>query len=149
MKKHLLTIICALTVIACTDLSKSTETTGNAREEIKSAEKAFEKMAAEKGIQEAFWFYADSNAVIKRGNDSLVHGKEGIHNFYSKDLYKMATVNWSPDFIEVSAAGDLGYTYGNYRWQIKDSTGKSTEYKGVFHTVWKKQHDGTWKYVWD
>ena len=35
------------------------------RKEIADAEKAFETMAKEKGIAEAFAFYADSNAVIK------------------------------------------------------------------------------------
>jgi len=43
----------------------------------------------------------------------------------------------------------LAYTYGKYTWQIKDTQGKITKYQGIFHTVWKKQSDGTWKYVWD
>lgn len=106
-------------------------------------------MAAQKGIAEAFWFFADSEAVIKRGNDSLIKGKEGIRNFYSKDFYKSASVKWSPDFIDAAAGGDLAYTYGKYVWQSKDSSGKLVEAAGVFHTVWKKQKDGAWKYVWD
>ena len=119
------------------------------KNEIAGAEAAFEKMASEKGIAEAFWFFADSNAVIKRSNDSLIHGKEGIRNFYSADYFKTATVKWSPDFVDVSETGDLGYTYGKYHWQSKDSSGKVNEAKGIFHTVWKKQTDGSWKYVWD
>lgn len=119
------------------------------KEEIRKAEKDFESMAAEKGIAEAFWFYADSNAVIKRNNDSLIHTKEGIKRFYSDDFYKTASVKWSPDFIDVSPDGNMAYTYGKYRWQSKDSTGKLLEYNGVFHTVWKRQADGSWKYVWD
>jgi len=43
-------------------------------------EKAFEKMASEKGLAEAFYYFADENAVIKRGNDSLIIGKENIRN---------------------------------------------------------------------
>ena len=119
------------------------------RNEIASAEAAFEKMASEKGIAEAFWFFADSSAVIKRANDSLIHGKEGIRKFYSADYFKTATVKWSPDFIDVSEDGNLGYTYGKYRWQSTDSSGKINEATGIFHTVWKKQSDGSWKYVWD
>ena len=116
---------------------------------IRQAEKDFEKMATEKGIAEAFWYYADSNAVIKRRNDTLIHGKEAIKNYYSADYFKTATVTWSPDFVETSQDGTLGYTYGNYTWHSKDSSGKLNEAKGVFHTVWKKQKDGSWKYVWD
>ncbi|MEI9943504.1 MAG: DUF4440 domain-containing protein [Chitinophagaceae bacterium] len=58
-------------------------------------------------------------------------------------------MTWTPDFIEVSENGDLGYTFGKYTWSTKDSAGQAQEYKGVFHTVWKKQEDGQWKYVWD
>lgn len=127
----------------------STSQANKAKTEIEQAEKDFDKMAAEKGIAEAFWFFADSNAVIKRGNDSLIHGKEGIRNFYSGDFYKKATVTWSPDFVDASASGDMGYTYGKYTWRSTDSMGKVLEAKGIFHTVWKKQPDGSWKYVWD
>jgi len=119
------------------------------RTEIRDAEKAFETMAGEKGIAEAFWFYADSTAVIKRQNDTLIHGKEGIRSYYSTDFYKNALVKWSPDFIDVSGNGDMAYTYGKYVWQSKDSSGNPIEFKGVFHTVWKRQKNGEWKYVWD
>ncbi|MBI3137616.1 MAG: nuclear transport factor 2 family protein [Sphingobacteriales bacterium] len=117
--------------------------------EIAGTEKAFAGMAAGKGIEAAFYFFADSMAVIKRGNDSLIRGREGIRNFYSAPVYKTARVTWSPDFIEVSINGDLGYTYGKYEWISTDSSGKQTSSRGIFHTVWKKQSDGSWKYVWD
>ena len=123
--------------------------TESAKKEIADSEKAFETMAKEKGIAEAFAFYADSNAVIKRRNDSLIKGKDAIRIFYGDDFYKNASVTWSPDFIETSPDGNLGYTYGKYLWQSKDSTGKTNEASGVFHTVWKKQKDGSWRYVWD
>jgi ketosteroid isomerase-like protein len=116
---------------------------------VRQAEKDFETMAIEKNIAEAFWYYADSNAVIKRQNDTLIHGREGIKNYYSADYYKTASVKWSPDFVESSLDGTMAYTYGKYTWQFKDSSGKVSEFKGVFHTVWKKQNDGSWKYVWD
>lgn len=129
--------------------SSSADNAATAKEEVAKAEKEFAEMAAQKGIAEAFWFFADSNAVIKRGNDSLITGKEGIRNFYSKEFYKSASVKWSPDFIDASSNGDLAYTFGKYLWQSKDSSGAVKEIAGVFHTVWKKQRDGSWKYVWD
>ncbi len=120
-----------------------------AKKEIAKAEKDFEKMAGEKGIAEAFWYYADSSAVIRRGGDSVIKGKEGIKKFYSADYFKTAAVKWSPDFVDAAEKGDLGYTFGKYTWEAKDTSGKLTQAKGIFHTVWKKQKDGTWKYVWD
>ena len=118
--------------------------------EINAAENAFAKMAAEKGVQQAFVFYAAEDAVIKRGNDSLVRGKVGIGNFYATDFFKRALVVWAPNFTDAAESGDMGYTFGNFTWQLKDESGKLIEErKGIFHTVWKKQKDGTWKYVWD
>lgn len=117
--------------------------------EIFNSEKAFEKMCAEKGIAEAFYFFADDNAVIKRENDTLIIGKEQIKEYYDKEFYKTAKVNWAPDFIDVSKDGTLAYTYGKYLWISKDEKGNAVEYRGVFHTVWKRQKDNTWKYVWD
>ena len=135
-------------VILCTACghSKSKEEIKN---EILQTEKAFEKMTLEKGIAEAFYYFADENAVIKRENDTLILGKENIKIYYEKKTNKNATVNWTPDFIDVSDCGTLGYTYGKYIWKIRTNDGDVKEYKGIFHTVWKKQKDHSWKYVWD
>jgi ketosteroid isomerase-like protein len=117
--------------------------------EIFRTEKAFETMTSEKGIVEAFYYFADENAVIHRENDTLIKGKEKIKNYYSNKKLKNAIVNWTPDFIYVSDCGTLGYTYGKFVWKFKNDEGTITELKGIFHTVWKKQKDNTWKYVWD
>jgi len=142
-------VFCLTAYLFCSCQTPSVDKRGDTETAIRMAEKDFETMAAEKSIAEAFWYFADSNAVIKRQNDSLIHGKEAIKNYYSADFYKTASVKWSPDFVESSNDGTIAYTYGKYTWQSKDSSGKVNEFKGVFHTVWKKQPDGTWKYVWD
>ena len=119
------------------------------KKEIFQAEKAFEKMTADKGIAEAFYYFADDSAVIKRENDTLIIGKDNIRKYYGKSDDQNTTVNWTPDYIDVSDDNTLAYTYGKYVWKIKNEEGLVTEYKGVFHTVWRKQKDGHWKYVWD
>ena len=106
-------------------------------------------MTAEKGISEAFRYFAADNAVIKREDDTLIVGKENIKAYYSSWDKRKTTVKWTPDFIDVANDGTLAYTYGKYNWKIRDEAGIATEFKGVFHTVWKKQADGNWKYVWD
>ncbi len=144
--KTLFNCLLALVIFTSCQVNPKSETVRN---EIYETEKAFEKMVAEKGVAEAFYFFADVNAVIKRGNDSLIIGKENIKAFYLKKEDKNTTVNWTPDFIEVSKCGTMAYTYGKYVWKVTQSNGDSLEYKGVFHTVWKKQPDNSWKYVWD
>lgn len=102
-------------------------------------------MAREKGVAAAFYAFADTDAVIKRG-DRLVNGKESIKKFYFQQE-QHGELQWEPAFVD--ASGQLGYTYGPFTYSSKDSTGKTTETKGYFHTVWKKQKDGKWKFVWD
>lgn len=59
------------------------------------------------------------------------------------------SLQWDADFVDVSKSGELAYTYGKYTFTAIDSTGKTIDDKGIFHTVWKKQKDGKWKFVWD
>lgn len=119
------------------------------KKEVYNAEKAFEKMVEDKGIPAAFYFFADEQAVIKRENDTLIIGKEQIKSYYEQNAPVGATVNWTPDFIDVSDCGNMAYTYGKYTWRVKNEAGEYRELKGIFHTVWKRQPDKSWKYVWD
>jgi len=118
------------------------------RDEILQTEKAFEKMASERGLSAAFYYFAAEDAVIRRGNDSLIIGRENIKNYYDKNANPNVKLSWTPDYIGVSVCGTLGYTYGKYLFSIRDTSGKTNENKGVFHTVWKKQNND-WRYVWD
>ena len=145
MKSVDVIVLMFLLFISC-EGGKSNEETKN---EILQAEKAFERMTSEKGITEAFYQFADENAVIKRENDTLICGKENIKIYYAKKNLANSSVTWTPDFIEVSDGGTLGYTYGKYVWKVNKSDGSVVESKGIFHTVWKKQKDKSWKYVWD
>lgn len=147
MKKVMLVVI-AICLASC---SKKAEATNpeDLKAEVAKAEDDFKNMAQSKGIQEAFYTFAADDAVIKRDNDSLIKGKEAIKVFFSADKYKKAAVTWKPEFIDISADGTLAYTYGKYVWTAADSLGNKQEFKGRFHTVWKKQKDGNWKYVWD
>ena len=116
--------------------------------EIIDTEKAFEKMAAQKGIAEAFYFFAAKDAIIKQKNDTLIKGRENIRKHFAGQDLKNTTVKWDADFVSVSKSGDMAYTYGKYVWTVK--TDKQPQvYKGVFHTVWQRQDNGEWKYVWD
>lgn len=117
--------------------------------EIRKIEKQFETDLNTFGAAFAFEKYAAEEAAIKRGDDSVIIGKKAIKDFYSADIYKGARAKWSPDFIDVSEDGTMAYTYGKYQWSMIDKSGQTRKYTGIFHTVWKKQKNGSWKYVWD
>lgn len=133
-------------MVSCT--MNTTKSISELQEEIRKTELDFASMAAKKGIAEAFVFYADENAVLMR-NNKLIKGKMEISEYMHKTNYENITLEWTPDFIDVSKSGDLGYTYGKYQMKITKEDGTTDQSEGVFHTVWKLQKDGSWKYVWD
>jgi ketosteroid isomerase-like protein len=116
------------------------------KQEILETELNFAKMVKEEGLHKAFVAFAANDAVLMR-NNNLVIGKNAIDERYKESNSK--NLSWKPDFIDVSKSGDLGYTYGKYNFTYIDSIGNEHVDTGVFHSVWKRQADGTWKYVWD
>ncbi len=148
MKRTIILLTILSLLIACQPKLDTAKLQAESKAQIVQTEKDFEKMAAEKGVAEAFEFFAADSAVINRG-DYLNHGKAQIKDHYLKWKFKDVSLKWSPDFVDVATSCDLGYTYGKYTFSYSDSTGKTIENKGYFHTVWKKQANGNWRYVWD
>lgn len=116
--------------------------------EIFQTEKAFAEMAADSGIGAAFIAFAAPEAVLKRGN-RLIVGRDSIRRFFDRNEQLEAKLTWSPDFTDVAASGDMAYTWGRFVWSCPDSSGTIQKTEGIFHTVWKRQADGSWKFVWD
>ena len=116
--------------------------------EILEAESAFAQMAKEVSIAEAFIAFADKSATIEH-NNMLIKGIDSIRVHFSSPTPEVVTLEWTPDFVDASASGDLGYTYGKYIYTTLDSIGNPEKISGIFHTVWKKQPDESWKSVWD
>ena len=119
------------------------------KNEIRQTEADFANRVKEEGIPKAFLNFADEDAVLLR-NDKVIEGKKAIaHYFDERKNSDKISLTWEPNFIEVAASGDLAYTYGEYVVTIIDSTGKENSSRGIFHTIWKRQPDGKWKFVWD
>ncbi|MEO9483890.1 MAG: nuclear transport factor 2 family protein [Ekhidna sp.] len=119
------------------------------KQEIMQAETDFAQMAAQDGISNAFRAYAAEEVALKRRN-KLVIGKKALFEEYDDlGVNPDVSLTWAPDFIDVSQSGDMAYTYGKYVFSKRDSLGTMQSNTGVFHTVWKRQEDGSWKFVWD
>ena len=121
-------------------------------EELKASvaetETSFAQMAADSGIAKAFFHFADDKAVIMRGN-KIIPGRDGIRSYIESRRIPGSRLEWFPTFVDVAKAGDMAYTYGDYTFSYPDSTGTMQSTKGIFHTVWKRQDDGSWRFVWD
>lgn len=142
--KYLIPVLLLTLAVSC-----GTKPRDKAIEEISKLELEFCKMSMDSGIAKAFVAYADSNATIKRG-DSLIIGLRNVKEYYKKRIPRdNEKLLWLPDYVDASQSGDMGYTYGKYRFAYTDSVGNNVELAGVFHTVWKKNKQGEWKFVWD
>ncbi len=113
-------------------------------------ENEFAEMAEKEGIPKAFLTFAAEDVVVLR-NNRLIIGKEALKESYCnrKTEWENVSLTWKPDFVDVSASGDLGYTYGKYAYTTTDSAGNTKVTEGIFHTVWKRQSNGKWWFVWD
>jgi ketosteroid isomerase-like protein len=150
MKNLLQILFMLLVVLPSCSTNRKEESIEKWKNEIVATEKAFVEMAAKEGIPAAFKSFAANDVVVLR-NKKLIIGKEAMTQFYQKSYPSKGkeTLNWEPDFADVSASGDLGYTYGKFAYTTTDSLGQTQVYNGIFHTVWKRQEDGKWKFVWD
>jgi len=147
MMRHLSLIFLPFVLLAC-DNAPSTEQLTAWKTEIITIETQFDAMAQKKGLEKAFEFYAAEDGAIRRGK-KVITGKSAIADWYAKDVQPNEKLTWKPTFVDVSSAGDMAYTYGDYVFSSTDSLGVKKESKGIFHTVWKRQLDGSWRFVYD
>jgi ketosteroid isomerase-like protein len=117
-------------------------------EMLKQLEGEFMKAAAEKGSQGYMSYYADDSVEVPNGAP-VIEGKANIARTMGFLDQKDNHLTWTPVGADMSASGDLGYTYGYYEFQHKDQAGKRVAEHGKYTSIWKKQKDGNWKVVLD
>lgn len=109
-------------------------------------EQAFSKMAEETNTRDAFMaFIADDGLLFRPG---AVNGKKWMSEHPVPPSDKKPLLAWQPSFAGMSASGDMGFTTGPWEFKGDINDEKASGY-GHFVTVWKKQADGTWKFVVD
>ncbi len=111
-----------------------------------ATDQAFSRMSVEKGLNAAFIFYAADSVVKIRDGNFPITGKANMVKAYGARPDTGMVLRWKPVIAEVGAANDLGYTFGEWELYLK---AKDTTMYGNYLSIWKKQHDGTWKYVLD
>ncbi len=146
MNKFLFFSIAALLFASC-KISNKKELTADAfaKMEMMNTDREFSKMSQEKGMKAAFIEYLDSNGVLLRPNRLPIAGADAI-DFLIQQNDTDYTLTWEPRNGAIAKSGELGYTYGIYalRPSVKD-----TVIYGTYVSIWKKEKDGTWKFVLD
>jgi len=117
-------------------------------ETLRLLEGEFMMAAAEHGSQGYLSYYADDAVEVPNGAP-LIQGKVNIAKTMGFLDDKNNHLTWTPVGADISASGDLGYTYGTYEFRSKDKDGKEVVDHGKYTSIWKKQKDGSWKVVLD
>jgi len=115
---------------------------------LRQLEAEFMKAAADHGSQGYMSYYAEDAVEVPDGAPVL-QGKASIARTMDFLDNKQNHLTWTPIGADISASGDLGYTYGNYEFRSTGKDGKLTIAHGKYATVWKRQRDGAWKVVLD
>jgi ketosteroid isomerase-like protein len=137
-------------VIFCLSLTQCTESTSlkqknipSLKNEIIKTDEAFSRMSSQNGMKKAFIEYMDDEGILLRPNRLPIIGADAIE-FLSQANDTAYKLTWKPSGVEVSACGDLGFSYGIYTLILSDTT-----LHGTYVSIWKKQEDGKWKFVLD
>ena len=103
-------------------------------------ERAFAKKAVDTNHRDAFLAYIADDGVIFTPDPQP--GKATLQ----KRPVPQSVLNWWPTYADISRSGDLGWTTGPWEMKIP---GKEEKAYGTFSTVWRRQDDGTWRFVAD
>jgi len=105
---------------------------------------AFSDLSKAKGRNAAFISYVADQAVLLRPNNMPIIGKDSIAKRFSTRPDTGFTLTWKPLYADISASGELGYTYGTFLVISHNDTDE-----GTYATVWKKDTTGQWKFILD
>ena len=134
-------LIFCLSIAGCIEPKK--KNTSSVKREIIKTDETFSNMSRQNGMKKAFIEYMDSEGILLRPNRPPIIGADAIE-FLSQAIDTAYTLTWKPSGGEVSASGDLGFTYGIYTLSLTDTT-----LYGTYVSIWKKQEDGKWKFILD
>jgi ketosteroid isomerase-like protein len=145
MKKWLVMTVCLCLAAACAPESDVEAL----KSELMEADTAFARMAFEEGRNVAFLEFMDEDVTIMPRRGELIRGKKKYREQLSESGAEEPVVRWKPFFADVSKSGDLGYTMGTFQYFENRQEDAAVLREGSYVTIWKKQPDGRWKFVFD
>ena len=124
------------------------------KKRLMETDREFSRVSVKEGSIKAFCLFMADNGITLPQKGHPV-GKDAYKKLLSQikekgqKKGKRSILKWEPIFVDIAKSGDLGYTYGNYELTVFDTKGNKKVKYGYYITVWKKQADGTWKFVFD
>jgi ketosteroid isomerase-like protein len=114
-----------------------------------AADESFATATAEQGLEGWLGAY-DSTGIQMEPDVPFTPGLPAIRAAMAPAFADSAwELTWQPTMAFASAAGDLGYTLGNWQSIRRDTAGRAQVITGKYVTIWRRQADGSWKVVFD
>ncbi len=136
-------------IAACSPSTKTTEggpqedLSEKSRQEIMAIDIAMSEQSGREGFNKALLAWADDSLVKPEEGKIPIIGRQVLADIWcAKEDTK--AISWKPFRADAARSGEMGYTLGNWVFTAPDST-----YYGFYYTIWKKQADGSWKWVVD
>lgn len=151
MYRWIFVAIALCVVTACSDFANDAaeataldeEAIRNLEAELVEADRRFAASVRRSGLGAWITAFAPSGRVITDGQSYI--GPEGVRRamlpVYADTTF---SITWDPNYAEVAASGDLGYTVGRYERRSR-AEGETVVNTGTYLTVWRRQEDGSWK----
>lgn len=149
MRRILISTI-ALFAMACgttADADNGASTTQADLDQLKveliEADRAWSQSVGRTGLGAWLAAFGDNGIMVSNGVSHA--GQDGIRaQMLPLFADPQFSLSWDPNFSEVSAGGDLGYTIGTYEMTATVGDGAQS-FTGSYLTVWRKNADGAWK----
>ena len=109
--------------------------------ELIRADSSFSAMSVAQGAKPAFLTYATDDAISFGGGPGINEGREAIGAAFD-GFPSGAVLAWWPVAAVIAESGDLGCTVGEAKIE-------SLKQYSKYLTIWRRQRDGSWKFVAD
>jgi len=109
--------------------------------ELIRADSSFSAMSVSQGAKPAFLAYASDDAISFGGGPGMNDGREAIGAAFD-GFPGGAVLAWWPVAAVIAESGDLGCTVGEAKIE-------SLKQYSKYLTIWRRQRDGSWKFVAD
>ncbi len=112
------------------------------------ADRDFDAAVAEGGSAAwASWFASDGRMV--QPGIGLIQGRDKIQPLMVGLDDPNTSLRWTPDYAEIAASGDLGWTTGTYVSEGVAPDGSVARGEGRYVSIWTLDAQGAWKVAID
>lgn len=110
--------------------------------EILAVDNAFSKAARENGVAAAMATFAADDGRVFLSRTPMISGRAQIAQQYA-GWNPQAVLQWQPGGADISARGDMGFSWG--RWTLTQPDTETAS--GNYVSVWRRDGEGNWRFL--